>query len=150
MSGLLRVIVGVAVVGFLLACEPRDDQPGLWLGGNDSGTLPSDWAFTDDHREISVEVRTPYLIRHSVTIWCAQVEGTLYVGASAPDTKNWPGWVNDDPNVRLKIGDEIYSVRLDPLVDQAVIASVQQAYVQKYQLESMPGEAGVRYWRVGA
>lgn len=150
MFGLLRVVAWIAVISLASACEPRDDQPGLWLSGQEASTLPTDWAFTDDTREIAVEVATPYLIRHSVTIWCAQVEGTLYIGASAPDTKNWPGWVEDDPNVRLKIGNDVYAVRLDRLSDEAEIASVQQAYMQKYELESVGGGAPVRYWRVGA
>jgi len=112
--------------------------------------LPDDWTFTDDHREIAVEVSTPYLISHSVTIWCAQVGGTLYIAAAAPDTKNWPGWVEDDPAVRLKIGDGVYGVRLDQLADDAEIAAVQTAYQRKYELETIGGGAPVRYWRVGA
>jgi hypothetical protein len=122
----------------------------LWLSGEEVSALPDDWTFTDDHREIAVEVSTPYLISHSVTIWCAQVGGTLYIAAAAPDTKNWPGWVEDDPAVRLKIGDAVYGVRLDQLADDAEIAAVQTAYQHKYELETIGGGAPVRYWRVGA
>jgi hypothetical protein len=154
MVGLLRavawVVAWVALVGVLAACEPRDDQPGLWLSGEEAAALPTDWTFTDDHREIAVEVATPYLIRHSVTIWCAQVGGTLYIAAAAPDTKNWPGWVEDDPNVRLKIGDAVYAVALDRLSAEDEIASVTQAYLQKYELDSIGGGGAVRYWRVGS
>ena len=150
MSGLLRGLAALVVVGLLGACEPEDAQPGLWLSGDEAGALPTDWAFTDEHREIAVEVATPYLIRHSVTIWCAQVEGTLYIAASAPDDKNWPGWVADDPNVRLKIGDDVFAVVLDQLSDEAEIASVAQAYQQKYDLDLIGGGGVVRYWRVGA
>ena len=150
MSGLLRAVAWIAILGFASACEPRDAQPGLWLSGEQAGALPTDWAFTDEHTEIAVEVATPYLLSHSVTIWCAQVGGTLYIGASVPDDKNWPGWVADDPNVRLKIGDDIYVVRLDQISDETEIAAVQQAYMQKYDVESVGGGAPVRYWRVGA
>jgi hypothetical protein len=149
MVGLLRIVFSLAVVVGLLACEPEDDQPGLWLSGEEISALPSDWTFTDGYREIAVEVATPYLIRHSVTIWCAQVDGTLYIGAGDPESKNWPGWVADDPNVRLKIGDQVYSARLDQLSDKAEIAAAESAYLQKYELESMGGEAGVRFWRIG-
>lgn len=150
MSGLLHVVGLIAVLGLATACEPVDDQPGMWLSGEQAQALPTDWSFTDDRTEIAVEVATPYLIRHSVTIWCAQVAGTLYIGASAPDSKNWPGWVADDPNVRLKIGDDIYAVRLDQISDETEIAAVEQAYMHKYELESVGGGAYVRYWRVGA
>jgi hypothetical protein len=143
-------MAALLVVGLLGGCEPEDTQPGLWLSGEEADALPTDWAFTDEHREIAVEVATPYLIRHSVTIWCAQVDGTLYIAASAPDTKNWPGWVADEPNVRLKIGDDVFAVALDQLSDAAEIASVAQAYQQKYDLDLIGGGGVVRYWRVGA
>jgi len=150
MYGLARAAAWVAVFCLLSACEPQDDTPGLWLSGEEVSTLPDDWTFTDDHKEIAVEVSTPYLISHSVTIWCAQVGGTLYIAAAAPDSKNWPGWVEDDPAVRLKIGDAVYAARLDQLADVAEISAVQTAYQQKYQLETIGGGAPVRYWRVGA
>ena len=150
MYGLMRGAAWLAIFCLLSACEPQDDTPGLWLSGEEVSALPDDWTFTDDHREIAVEVSTPYLISHSVTIWCAQVGGTLYIGAAAPETKNWPGWVEDDPAVRLKIGDAVYGVRLDQLADDVEIAAVQAAYQQKYELETIGGGAPVRYWRVGA
>lgn len=148
MTGFLRVVAGLLSIVLLLACEPQDDRPGLWLSGSEVATLPEDWAFTDDYREIEVEVATPYLIRHSVTIWCAQVDGRLYVAAASPESKNWPGWVEDDPDVRLKIGAQIYPVRLDRISEAAEIASVAQAYQHKYELQTIGGGAPVRYWRV--
>ncbi len=99
--------------GFLLiavltsGCSPDGRRAGLLLGG-DEAPFPADWRFTDDFKEISIQVHTPYLIPHAVTIWCAQVNGQFYVGASRPTTKHWPGWVDTDPNVRLRIGDQVY------------------------------------------
>ncbi|HTL00119.1 MAG TPA: DUF2255 family protein [Pseudomonadales bacterium] len=135
----------------LAACSPHDTRAGILLGG-DEAPVPADWRFTDDTKEIAVQVHTPYLIPHAVTIWCAQVDGQLYVAASNPKTKRWPGWVDDDPNVRLRIGDKTYPVRLVPLDDPNVVAGVQAAYAAKYQLTARTGEAppDVRYWHVTA
>jgi len=132
-------------------CGPHDTRAGITLGGVET-PVPADWRFTDDTKEIAVQVHTPYLIPHAVTIWCAQVDGQLYVGASNPQTKHWPGWVDDNPDVQLRIGDKAYAVRLVPLDDPNVIPGVQAAYAAKYQLSARAGEAPpeVRYWHVTA
>lgn len=133
----------------LAGCGPQETRAGFLLGGADA-PVPQDWRFTDENKEIAIQVHTPYLIPHAVTIWCAQVDGQLYLGASAPQTKRWPGWVDKNPDVRLRIGDNVYSVRLVPLDDPNVIAGVQAAYGAKYQLTGRTGEAPpeVRYWHV--
>ncbi len=59
-------------------------------------------------------------------------------------TKHWPGWVDDDPDVRLRIGDKAYAVRLVPLDDPNVIPGVQAAYAAKYQLSAPAGASAAR------
>jgi hypothetical protein len=145
----------IAVVSFVLmamlaaGCGPEGQRSGFLLSGKEAA-FPADWRFTDDIKEIAIQVHTPYLIPHAVTIWCAQVDGQLYVGASAPSTKHWPGWVDKNPDVRLRIGDAIYSARLVPVDDAAAIATVRAAYSTKYQLTGTPISAvpEVRYWHV--
>lgn len=135
----------------LAGCEPSDRRPGLWLGGEVQAALPEDWSFTDAHKEIFVEVAAPYGLPHSVTVWCAQVDGALYLGARAPETKRWPGWVDADPAVRIEIDDRIYPVRLVALEDPEQIAEVAAAYAAKYDLPGgLAGDGSVsqRYWRV--
>ncbi len=145
--------VALALIGMLSAAggciDPEDRRPGLWLRG-EPAEPPADWSFTGAHPEIAIEVRTPYLLRHSVTIWCASVDGRLYVGARSPETKRWPGWVDDDPDVRLGIESSIYRATLVPLEDPAELERVGRAYAAKYDLPPRPGEgaASFRYWRV--
>lgn len=134
------------------ACiDPQDQRPGLWLSGDVAEDLPADWGFAEGHREVALEVRTPYGLRHSVTIWCAALDGALYVGVRDPEGKRWPGWVERDPRVRLEIGDTIYEATLSRLEEPERIAAVRAAYAGKYDLpERPPGEAPpMRYWRVG-
>lgn len=142
--------IAITASALLVSCwSPADSRPGLHLQG-DVATLPSDWSFTDQYKEIALEVHTPYLLAHSVTIWCAAVGGHLYVGARAPETKRWPGWVDRDPDVRLRIGEEIYEVRLAPLDEGDRIALVRAAYASKYELPDPAPAASppVRYWTV--
>lgn len=130
-------------------CEPSDRRPGMWLSGESAEAFPDDWSFTSAHREISLEVATPYLLAHSVTIWCAEVDGDLFVAASNPDEKRWPGWVDADPEVTLKVGERLFPARLEPLEDPALLARVTAAYQEKYQLPATSGGTS-RYWAVVA
>ena len=141
------VMLAVMVAG----CQPDGRSPGLWLSGEEQ-PFADDWRFTDGHREIAIEVATPYLLPHSVTIWCAQLEGDLYLAAGQADTKNWPGWVDDDPDVVLKIGDDVYTARLSAIDDAELISRLQTAYASKYNLEgrSPIGASTTRYWSVAA
>ena len=134
---------------FASACQPSDRRPGLWLAGEPEA-LPPDWSFTDAKPEIAIEVRTPYLLPHSVTIWCASVDGALFVAARNPDDKRWPGWVERDPEVRLAIDGRLYEVKLVRLDDPERIAPVAQAYAAKYELpDPPPADAPpLRYWQV--
>jgi len=101
-------------------------------------------------REIAIQVNTPYLIPHSVTIWCAVLDSDLYVAASRPAEKHWPGWVDDDPDVRLRIGEELFDVRLQPLTDEAQVRRVMQVQSTKYGFPMPEGPTDARYWLVTA
>ncbi len=145
----MRLTLITVFLVVLAACEPSGQRPGLALSGEPSPFL-DDWTFTKDHLEIAIQISPPYLIPHSVTIWCASLNGDLYVAAGAPDTKNWPGWVAKDPNVKLKIGDKLYLARLEVLQDESLIRSLQKVYAKKYKLpEPSPTDPPTsRYWRV--
>ncbi len=141
----------IVIAAVLAGCfGPEDRRPGMHLRGAVVASSPSDWAFTNAHREIAIEVHTPYLLPHSVIIWCAELDRELYLGARNPDTKRWPGWVDRDPDVRLGIGSKVYEVRLTPLEDPVHIKRLQQAYRSKYKLPIRREGEGppIRYWRV--
>jgi len=136
-----------ALLGSAGCIGPQDQRPGLWLSGEPT-PFPDDWRSSDAHREVALEVATPYLVPHSVTIWCAQVDGTLYLAARNPDEKRWPGWVARDPEVRLRVGDALYEARLVRVEGEGEIARVRAAQVAKYDLDPGPAAYPMRYWRV--
>jgi hypothetical protein len=149
---MMRTATGIilAALGALLlltGCEPSDRTPGLWLRGEVVDPPPADWSFTDAHQEIFVEVATPYFLPHSVTIWCAQVHGQLFIGARDPDTKNWPGWLAQDRDIRLKIGPRVYPVSAVDVTDEDTLAAIRAAYAEKYALDPSV-KRDVRYWAV--
>jgi hypothetical protein len=60
-----------------------------------------DWRFTTPTR-IAIQVHA-VSGSHAVTIWCAQVDGQQAVARRAADQK-LAGWVDENPDVRLRIG----------------------------------------------
>ena len=71
-------------------------------------------------------------------------EAALPVVFEALDSKH--------PDVRLRIGREIYEVRLSQVDDPRVLAEVLAAYATKYSLPNPPAADAppVRYWEVMA
>ena len=148
--------LGAALALALLAAgclQPLDRRPGFALRGELVESLPSDWSFANEHREIAVQVSTPYGLPHSVTIYCASSGGELFLGARDPETKRWPGWVDRRDRVRLAIGGKLYDVRLEPIREPDRLAVVSAAYRAKYELPPPTDTAdrtrsSARYWVV--
>lgn len=141
------ILVALGALFLLSGCEPSDRMPGLWLRGDVVDPPPQDWSFTESHREIFVEVSTPYFLPHSVTIWCAELHGQLFIGARDPDTKNWPGWLARDRDVRLKIGPRVYPVSAVDVTDEDTLTAIRSAYAEKYDLDP-DVKRDVRYWAI--
>ena len=97
-----------------------------------------------------MEVQTPYFIPHSVTIWCAQVDGKLFIGARDPESKNWPGWIDKNSDIRLQIDNDIYSVSASALSNEATLGTLGAAYAEKYSLPPPTDGApsNMRYWAI--
>ena len=142
----LLLIVGVTLVSLrLLGYEPSDQRPGLWLTGDRVTEPVTDWSFTDDHPEIYVQTRTPYLIAHSITTYCASYEGDLYLfsayyqGGVFPDERGWNRNVMRDPRVRLKIGDRVFDQTVSHVTDAETREAVHANAVAKYPQWTSPG-----------
>ena len=156
------------VCGAILACmilllatlratgfEPRDCQnaaswscraPGLWLKGDTVTTPVNDWSFTDQIQTIKIQTQTPFLLPHSVSIWCAVHNDNLYVTSYRGRL-----WVEDairDPHVRLKINGQIYERSLSLVSDPDEKAAVLQAKGKKYPEWKVPSVSTATVFRV--
>jgi hypothetical protein len=157
MSRIIGLFACILPITLGLACsiDPSDERPGFGLSGEVAQQPVLDWSFASDAKEIFIETATPYFIPHSVTIWCVTLDNQLYVGAWEADTKHWVTNVARDPNVRLKIGDQIYAQKLEPIADTATIAELDEAYARKYEYDEEEDEeedadeaATTAHWRV--
>ena len=141
-----RLLVLLSIVLLTATCSPKDTRPGLWLGGDESTTLVSDWRFTDEIQEIAIETRTWYLLAHSTTIWCVQYNGILYVGSYGTEKKFWETNIARNPQARINIAGEIYKVTVSLLDDEVLNQQVDIAYNSKYDMEEVFGDDIPQWW----
>ncbi|HEY7391950.1 MAG TPA: hypothetical protein VH640_25765 [Bryobacteraceae bacterium] len=151
----------IAVVALLLllsftgfepkGCPPTDRSlacrmPGLWIKGEPVTTPIADWSFTDTIPEIKIQTQTPYLVPHSVTIWCATYKGNLYV--TSYRGRQWVEDIIRDPRVRLKIADRVFDRTLSVVDDPAEKAAVLQAKGKKYPQWKVPAVSTATVFRL--
>jgi hypothetical protein len=157
-------IVGSTIIGLVVAlvilsftgfepkdCPPSDRSwscrvPGLWLKGERITNPVTDWSFTDKIKQIKIQTKTPFLLPHSVTIWCAVYNGNLYVTSYRGRL-----WVEDiirDPHVRLKIADQVFDRTLSVISDPVEKAAVLQAKGKKYPEWKVPPVSTATVFRV--
>ena len=146
----LFTILSLLIVGY----EPQDQSPGLWLTGELATEPVTDWSFTEQHEEIFVQTRSPWLIPHSVTTYCATYNDSFYLfsayygGGDFPDLRRWNKNVVRDPRVRLKIGDQLFDQTLSYIDDESIRMPVHQAFVDKYPQWASPGLENVHIFQV--
>jgi hypothetical protein len=150
--GLVAVLLLLSVTGF----EPKDcpptnrsfscKVPGLWLKGEPVTTPVTDWSFTDQIPQIKIQTQTPFLLPHSVTIWCAVYNGNLYV--TSYRGRQWVENIVRDPHVRLKIADKVFDRTLSVVDDPAEKAAVLQAKGRKYPQWEVPPVSASTVFRV--
>jgi hypothetical protein len=132
-------------------CPPTDRSmsckvPGLWLKGEAVTTPVTDWSFTDKIQQIKIQTQTPFLLPHSVTIWCAVYNSNLYV--TSYRGRQWVENIVRDPHVRLKIADQVFDRTLSIIDDPAEKAAVLQAKGRKYPQWKVPSVSAATVFRV--
>ncbi len=136
--GVVVTIAVVLVVLRTLGVEPQDRRPGLWLTGEMPAMPVTDWSFSDEHAEIYLQTNTRWLIPHSVTVYCATLDGDLYLlsayytGGTFPEMRSWNRNIVRDPRIRLKIGDQVFDQSVSYVSDESIRRPVYDALGAKY------------------
>jgi hypothetical protein len=124
----------------------RRGEIGFWLTGDVVRTPVTDWSFTDSIPNIQIQTHTPYLLPHVLTTDIARVGGQIYLfseyfapARGKPDTRGdfpqarfWNRMVVRDPRIRVKIGNQLFDMRVYPLTDPAEIETARKAFLSKY------------------
>jgi hypothetical protein len=149
---LVAALLTMSVTGFEPKdCRPADRSlscrvPGLWLKGEPVTTPVSDWSFTDQIPQIKIQTQSPFILPHSVIIWCAVYNGNLYV--TSYRGRQWVENIVRDPRVRLKIGDKVFDRTLSLVDDPAEKAAVLEAKGKKYPQWKVPAVSVATVFRV--
>ena len=128
------------------SCQPKDVRPGTWIRGEPVETHVANWAFTNDIEEIFIETRPWYLVPHSTTIWCVEVDGQLYIGSYGEEEKAWERNIARNPEAKLAVVDRTYEVTATPVSDPELAATLDARYAQKYDMADVFGDE-VPQWR---
>ena len=148
-------LVAALVVLRVVGLEPHDRWPGLWLTGELVTAPVSDWSFTDRYQNIAVQTRSWYGLPHSVTVTCTALDGQLYLtsvyrpGLVFPRDRLWNKNVLRDPQVRLKIGKQVYDRTLTLVPEGPEKDTVLAAKAKKYPRQTAVDKSRVHVFRVG-
>jgi hypothetical protein len=123
----------------------------LWLGcggplgpisgGALSGEVkpaPSDWSFVDDVEQVQLETNPGE--PHSVNTWIGASGGALYLptsmirGPMLPTERAWVRNVEADDRIRLRVGEDVYELRAERVLDATEAETARAALVTKYAL----------------
>jgi hypothetical protein len=103
-------------------------MPGGKLEGAPAAA-PHDWSFTDDVSTVQLETnpQDPY----SVNIWAVGIGPVLYVHAGA-NRSTWVEHMEADPQVRVRIEEDIYTLRASRVEGQGEFDRFSDSYEKKY------------------
>ncbi len=129
----MRVTVLLAISALVLACGPMGPFPGGRLSGDVAADLPDDWSFADAQETVQLETRpsAPY----SVNLWGAGIGDRFYLASGGGGDARWVGYIAEDPNVRLRVGDTIYELLAVHVEDEAEGERFIAALTLKYDWE---------------
>ena len=138
LAGLVSVAFMFGIT--LLSCrQPQDESAGFWLRGEAVESRVADWRFTKDIQEVFIQTTPWYLIPHSTTIWCVELNGGLYIGSYGNTKKQWEHNVLRNPNAKMRVAARIYKVTIGEVEDDATNEALDAAYATKYDMVSTLG-----------
>ncbi|MEQ8861484.1 MAG: hypothetical protein RIC56_22800 [Pseudomonadales bacterium] len=120
----------VSLITAVLLCGCSDVIP--FSGGVLTGTpaaAPADW--TEAARPDVVQLETRPGDPYSVKLWVIGLGPALYVHAGA-NRATWVEHIDDNPDVRLLIGDALYELRAIRVNDPQEFEAFSNAYEIKY------------------
>ena len=119
--GSIFLTTAIACLGF----GPCGPIPGGALSGNEVDIAVADWSFANDVEHCLVEVR-PESPR-SMTVNCMSWQSRLFVSCSSCAGKRWSKIALAEPMARVKVGEALFPVRLERVVDPKELDAVWRA-----------------------
>ena len=129
-----RFHLGVACLLAAAGCsEPFVTIPGGELPG-EVLEPPTDWAEVPETIQLETRPADPY----SINLWSVGIGSDLYVATGAEGTA-WTGFIEQDPNVRVRLGGGLYRLQAAVVDEAEVRTEVVHAYADKYDVDPQTG-----------
>ena len=152
------VVLAVVVLAVLMSRSAGLDViPGGRLSGEEMTGLVTDWSFIKQHPIVTLEVRPsdPY----SVNTSCFLHDGVPYVRSSprfplmqvrrlfwGSGESYWAQILLRDPNMRLKVDNQIYTVRATRVEDPAMVREIYENQSRRNTGSTLTPEEIERIW----
>jgi hypothetical protein len=138
-AALLLAVAALAAWFFYCPCER---MPGGWLLGAEVAEPVDDWSFANDVPLCQIQVRAG-ILPHSINLNCMASQGRLFLSCAQCEGKTWSTAALADPAARLRLGDRVYPVTLERVVDDATLDEAWRARETKVGRDpDRPREAG--------
>ena len=112
---LVVIFVLAATASYAFYC-PCERIPGVYLLGDEVAEPVADWIFVNDVRLCQIQVAGE-LLPHAINLNCMSSGGAAYLSCSYCAGKLWSNAAVDDPLARLRVGGNVYPVRLERLTE---------------------------------
>ena len=139
----LALVVMALFVLYVNRSDPYGTVPGKRIEGDVIVGQIDDWSFVQQYRRVIVEVRPsdPY----SVNAGYFLMGKDLYISSAH---SRWAQLLREDPDMRIRLGGEIYPVRAVQVEDPLRLEEVHQGYTGKYPNRTMEEAAGRWFFRL--
>jgi hypothetical protein len=127
----LLVLSGIAAAAWVSGALPPLGPIGGGRLRGESAPLPQDWSFVDRIGEVQVETRLGFL-PWSVTTWCLEHEGVLYLPARNCLSKRWVNNLLAHPEVRVRVAGRIYELRARREENSEIGQALLEQMLEKY------------------
>lgn len=127
------IVLGVLVVAFAarFGDGPLGPFPGGELvAGEWAKSVPTDWSFASDAREMDLQLEVPLASRRT---WLVVHEGVVYIPCGLPNQlKQWPHDARKDGRAVLRLANKLYRVELEYVSDLELATQVARLSSEKY------------------
>ena len=131
--GLGATLLGVLLVAFAVRFGDGPLGPfpgGALVAGEWADSVPGDWSFATDARELDLQLEEPLGSRRT---WLVVRDGVLYIPCGLPNQlKRWPHHAREDSRAVLRLAGKLYRVQLEYVDDLELLTAVAQLSSRKY------------------
>ena len=138
---MIRILILLSSL-ILVSCEPMGPIPGGQLSG-EVKVIPDDWSAYSEVELLQLETRpdAPY----SLNIWGVGLGSDYYIASGGGGESSWVDHIIDNPDVRLRIENNIFELKAVRVMDEEELAQVLKRYKEKYDMEAQ-GEDAAQAW----